>query len=335
MKTFASRGSQVGPAVLLALTFSLSLMSTSAAAQDDQTRRSSEYDRNKAVPVRHSRAEMEADRLVSLSADKIVSLLASEPGLFLECKKLLVRTAYAQGRLIDPDDLTDEAVFRQVRQDESTRVLFTREIENRAYVRAKPTLAEQERNSAAPGTPQTVLAGTAGTSVPNPKSQEDLYWSQSQGNVSGLGIPPGNNPTQQAPQQNPSTTLPANDPRRLLLLAQAQSAAGGVGGVGGNAGMSSPSNDQVSQMLSASLTGGAGAPGGTGLSGGLGLGLGEQGSALGQGFGANALMGGGLGMPGLGGGSLTLTPVRKSSSPHQPLPHLRRRPLLQRRSSQP
>ena len=118
----------------------------------------------------------------------------AEPGLLLECKKLLVRTAYAQGRVIDPEDLTDEDVFRLVRQDENTRVLFTREIESRAYVRAKPTLEERAQNAAAPETPQAMLAGTAGTSAPNPKSQEDLYWSQPQGNVPGLGVSPGTNP---------------------------------------------------------------------------------------------------------------------------------------------
>src|SRR5579859_2419575 len=78
--------------------------------------KAAESDRGKALPLTQSRAELEADRLVSLSADRIVSLLVSEPGLLLECKKALVRTAFAQGRVIDPDDLTDEAVFRRVQQ---------------------------------------------------------------------------------------------------------------------------------------------------------------------------------------------------------------------------
>src|SRR5579863_8306861 len=38
------------------------------------------YDRTKAVPVEQSRAQQEADSLVSLSADKIVALLTDEPG---------------------------------------------------------------------------------------------------------------------------------------------------------------------------------------------------------------------------------------------------------------
>ena len=79
----------------------------------------------------YSRAEQEADSLVSLSPDKIVSLLTTEPGLLLECKKLLVKTAYGQGRVLSAADLTDEAVLRLVRQDQQTRVLLTQEILDR------------------------------------------------------------------------------------------------------------------------------------------------------------------------------------------------------------
>lgn len=92
-----------------------------------------------------SRAEQEAEEEVSLSADRIIEILRQEPGLLLQVKKLLVRQAFEQGRLIDPKDLTDEALFRLLREDDGTRVLATREIENRAYVKAKPSKEEIER----------------------------------------------------------------------------------------------------------------------------------------------------------------------------------------------
>ena len=332
---------------ILVFVFLLLVAGTGAAAQESPNRDAPRRDRsepepnrNRALPDAQSRAEMEADRLVALSADKIVTLLASEPGLFLECKKLLVRTAYAQGRVIDPEDLTDDAVFRLVRQDVNTRVLFTREIVDRAYVRAKPTLAEREQNAAAPQSPQSVMAGMAGTSVQNPKSQEDVFWSQPRGqtNVPGVGISPNFNQPQPTPQQNSPTNLPVNDPRRLLLLAQGQAAANGAGGSSGNAGgLSSLSVDQMSPLLAAGFTGGAGLPSATGLA------QGEQGSAFGQGFGASSLLGGGLGTPGFGLGesfdpyasrdsdneasaAATHPPAAPSSSAPEKQPSLKHRP---------
>jgi hypothetical protein len=46
-----------------------------------------------------SRAELEAERLVSLSADQIITILQHETGLLLQVKKLIVRKAYEEGRL--------------------------------------------------------------------------------------------------------------------------------------------------------------------------------------------------------------------------------------------
>ena len=92
-----------------------------------------------------SRAEKEAEERVSLSADRILDILQQEPGLLLQVKKMLVRKAFEQGRLLDPADLTDEALFRLVREDENIRILATREIEDRSYIRAKPTKEEIER----------------------------------------------------------------------------------------------------------------------------------------------------------------------------------------------
>jgi len=78
--------------------------------------------------------------LVSLSPATITQLLQREPGLLLEVKKALVRKAYEEGRLLNPEDLTDESVFQLLQDDAAARSLATREIEARMYVRAKPTL---------------------------------------------------------------------------------------------------------------------------------------------------------------------------------------------------
>src|SRR4030088_3518854 len=85
------------------------------------------------------RAEEEAEQMVSLSASSITQILLREPGLMLAVKKTLVRRSYEQGRLLDPVDLTDEALFQLLRDDANVRTLITREIEDRSYVRAKPS----------------------------------------------------------------------------------------------------------------------------------------------------------------------------------------------------
>src|SRR5215469_2149422 len=99
----------------------------------------------RAVDEADSRAAKEADRLVSLPPGKIILLLQQEPGLFLEVKKMLVRRAFAQGRILGEEDLTDEAIFRLIQDDDETRALITQQIVDRGYVRAKPTSEELAR----------------------------------------------------------------------------------------------------------------------------------------------------------------------------------------------
>lgn len=91
-----------------------------------------------------SRADQLANETVSLSADTILKIFHDSPGLVLEFKKTLVRKAYEQGRILDQEQLTDEEVFDLVRTDSRIRVLATQEIEQRSYVRAKPTEKELE-----------------------------------------------------------------------------------------------------------------------------------------------------------------------------------------------
>lgn len=122
------------------------------------------------LPSRSGRAAQEQ---VALSADKIIGILRAEPGLLLEFKKDLVRKAYEQGRLLDPADLTDEAVERLIRDESNIRVLATREIESRSYIRAKPTQEEIERSGI-----KKTTSGTSSTAPPAPqaKTQEEAYW---------------------------------------------------------------------------------------------------------------------------------------------------------------
>src|SRR5512146_318438 len=93
----------------------------------DATDDASYVSRTRAVDKADSRAEKEAERLVSLPPEKIVLLLKQESGLLLEVKKLVVRRAYSQGQVLDPKDLTDDAVFRLVRDDEEVRAVVTQQ----------------------------------------------------------------------------------------------------------------------------------------------------------------------------------------------------------------
>lgn len=267
------------------------------------------YDRTKAVPVDQSSAQQEADRLVSLSADKIIDLLTKEPGLSLECKKLLVRTAYAQGRLLDPSDLTDDAVFRLVREDVNTRVLFTQVIEDRFYIRAKPTKEELQRDweegrTRLPDPSELQQTGTP--DLKNAQNDEDRYWLRHERDLdrtllpnatqNGAGAAPSALP--QVPQQVPQ--IPLDDQRRALL--QAESPDYYDDGLSDGVVMPRISPDQMPSLLATQMSS---------SSGGLGAGMSDdgEGSATGRGLGMGSmgsmgsLMGGGIGMPGFEMGS--------------------------------
>src|SRR6185437_6571798 len=128
-----------------------------------------------------SRAEQAAEQQVALSPEKIIELLRQEPGLLLQVKKMLVRKAYEQGRILDPEDLTDDALFQLLHEDHNICVLATREIEDRAYVRAKPRLEEIQRQRerdqrlglSKAVTPETQKPEGA---APTLSSQEATYW---------------------------------------------------------------------------------------------------------------------------------------------------------------
>ena len=139
---------------------------------------SSDNQRARVMGREHSRADEEARELVALSADKIISLLRQETGLLLEAKRVLVKKAYEQGRLLDPEDLTDDALFQLVRDDARVRVLITHEIESRYYVRPKPTRDELERGLVLEPPVPPDKSGTPVDSQRKSVSQEDAYWSK-------------------------------------------------------------------------------------------------------------------------------------------------------------
>jgi protein involved in polysaccharide export with SLBB domain len=187
-------------------------------------------DHTRAISESDSRAEQEAEQVVSLPPEKIILLLEHEPGLALEVRKMLVRKAYQQGRILDPKDLTDDALFRLIRKDETVRVLITQQIVDRQYIRAKPTREElarqlQQRQTWAAANART-SAGVRGT---NSSSQEDNYWTQQKQLPQGspqYANPSGQPLPQTQPEQTPEETTPTIDQRRQLLQAQAQSSSG-------------------------------------------------------------------------------------------------------------
>jgi protein involved in polysaccharide export with SLBB domain len=122
--------------------------------------------------------EPDAEPKISLSAGAIVEILRREPGLLLEVKRSLVRKAYEQGRLLDSADLTDDALFQLLREDDNARVLATQEIESREYVRPKPTRPEMERDRLGRVlAPESAKPAGSGATAVVP-SEEEKYWAQ-------------------------------------------------------------------------------------------------------------------------------------------------------------
>ncbi len=143
------------------------------------SQQSVKYGRSTAIDQADSRAEQEAEQMVSLSADKITQILQNEAGLLLQVKKAIVRKAFEQGRVLDPNDLTDDALFRLIKDDQNVRVIATQEIESRSYIRALPTREELARNLPC----RDPLAGKDvkppdPADAKGPYSQEQIYWAK-------------------------------------------------------------------------------------------------------------------------------------------------------------
>lgn len=189
-------------------------------------------DRSRAFAADDSRAELAADELVSLSADTILDLLRGEPGLLLQVKRALVRKAYEQGRLLDPKDLEDEALFRLIQDDQNVRVLITREIEDRYYIRAKPRREELERGLILESRSAQAKENSPEGRLKQTKSQEDEFWLKHERTLEH-NPEPEQYPAQPAspqPSYNPGEPGPENQPtsrdaRRQVERTQLQSPA--------------------------------------------------------------------------------------------------------------
>jgi polysaccharide biosynthesis/export protein len=241
------------------------LCSGRALAQQSTTQKY--QPRTTALPDASSRAEQEAEQVVSLSAEKIISLLNDEPGLLLEVKKTIVRKAYEQGRILAPADLTDEALFRLIDNDINIRIIVTREIEDRQYVRAKPTREELEKERRLVRYPLTSSpsAPAPQTQQTNP-SQEDTYWAEHDRIMEEYSnTPPANaigSPAQQVQPSLPQPQTPVEpyNSQRSLLSTQMQypqypmGDSGDFGDyTGGFDGMQPISPDQLSGSIAARM----------------------------------------------------------------------------------
>jgi protein involved in polysaccharide export with SLBB domain len=246
--------------LLLISVFALSAHQLCAQQRDDSNQ--DDYaSRTRALDESDSRAEKEAERMVSLPPERIILLLQEEPGLFLEVKKLLVRKAYAQGRVLDPKELTDDAVFRLVRDDEDTRAVITQQIVDRGYVRAKPTREEMAKEMEQQQQMAQARMRREGTS-----SDEENGQAEGNHGPQNRYAPPYTNQQKPPsylpnfpPQQNPQPSAPQNlqnDQTRQLMQASAIGATSGQdsGGlpfdavVGGDQSQLSP--EQIQQLIS-------------------------------------------------------------------------------------
>jgi protein involved in polysaccharide export with SLBB domain len=198
----------------------------SATAVWSQEQPSVSYATNTKIDQAHSRAEQEADRLVSLSADKITTILEQEPGLLLQVKKAVVRKAFEQGRILDPNDLSDDALYRLIREDANVRIIATKEIEDRQYIRAKPTREELARNMPCRAPMPAEKPGSSASESGNKieaheaSNQEELYWAQHEndldcdltrylpGGTAQSLLPPSTNAPGMNQQQYPASQYP-------------------------------------------------------------------------------------------------------------------------------
>jgi protein involved in polysaccharide export with SLBB domain len=294
--------------------------------------------RSTAIDQVNSRAEREAEQMVSLSADRILYILRAEPGLLLQVKKALVRKAFEQGRILDPKDLTDDALFRIIREDDNIRIIATREIEDRSYIRAKPTREELARNLPCrqpilTTEEQAKQPDQPSTDVKRTPSQEEVYWQKHDsdldcyltqylpnGTAQSLYAQPQTTqapnqqqlplsqypqqqyPQPQSPQQYPPAQLPQQNPptdyRRQLDLTQSQPAQGYFGMESDQSEMASIQPDQLPSLLNASQTGSLAAASRSGLDA---LGAGRTGLSVPSAFGS-------------GNRSLNATPTGASGS---------------------
>jgi protein involved in polysaccharide export with SLBB domain len=259
--------------------FMLVLLASSLGAQQSATSPQQGIGVNQVVSGRQQlpqpsapvAAEKQALDQVSLSPDTIIDILTKEPGLFLEVKKSLVRSAFEQGRLLDPEELTDDAVLTMIREDVSARIIATKEVVDRYYVRAKPNKQElQDLQYEDMYSPYSLLQaqdvsganasrkpGSTGTAQPS--NQEDQFWQardtmrqqqlqrqQQNQSTPSPSLPVQPNIPNQYPGYNPNVQI---NRARLSTEGQADEPYSSVNSGPGASVMQRLASDQMSSML--------------------------------------------------------------------------------------
>jgi len=287
--------SRTSPSLVCSLVILMFCVAQLPAQQREELGSDNAGSRTRAIDKSDSRAEKEAERLVSLSPDKIILLLRQEPGLLLEVKKMLVREAYAVGQVVDPQALTDEFVFRRIREDQETRALITQQIVDRGYIRAKPTREElareyaEEQQLLQKNREQQLYEGeqAQGQRTITQTGQNQLQRSPNQ-MQNAPALAPNVPYSQPNPQTGPQAPQNLNDQQRALLQASLSNSSSGQDDYDGlplDVINGTPSNsDQTQQMLSAyggqsALTTAAGQSNVDQLAGPLGAGSGNNSAA--------------------------------------------------------
>ena len=127
------------------VTFLVGFAATSAAPAQEHERTSEPQERERASErLLHDRAsDWAMDNLdrVSASAAQIREVLARDPGLMVELKRLLAKQATEKGQIVTEQDMTDSAILDRLENDPRFRSLATRLLQRYGYL--TPQINEQ------------------------------------------------------------------------------------------------------------------------------------------------------------------------------------------------
>ena len=211
-------------ATLLAVSLAVPLALPQQETQE-KTRRQEPVPTSARVPARPP--DIISDNLdrVAASAPQILEVLAKEPGLMVELKRLIAQEAGIIGQILEESDLTDASVGDRLRSDLHTRVIATRLLQRYGYLvpRLNPDsdlgteqkLVQQERAQvlARAAERRATLSETA----PTPQSAAcDV-------NIDGGCTSPAS-PLQERESGPVGTTGPTRIPRSSMPLQQAEAA---------------------------------------------------------------------------------------------------------------
>lgn len=197
--------------------FSLGLISWAQVAGPQATRSAAKTDSNLTDPEERKLTDQ-----VTLAADKIIQILQDEPGLAIEVKKALVRKAYEQGKLLDPESLTDSTLYELIKEDNNVRTIATNQILDRLYLHAKPTKAEREYDRLSHQTlPYSDEVqeekSTDHAQETQQKSQEQRYWDNWEKQQQKVNAQRNSNQGLNIPPVPPQSVPPTETDQRLQM----------------------------------------------------------------------------------------------------------------------